>query len=153
MSATVSINDYTGFWTLDAANTDDYSDVLAAQGVSWLVRKVILNMTLTYDITAMPALSGVESLVSVNPKGNKQQFILDGQAHPDDDAVFGQVQHTATKNDKGEFVLTTVSAGKNTWKNTGTWVLENGGNTMVRHLSFESPKLAKTFKMTFTKKQ
>ncbi|KAJ3145496.1 hypothetical protein HDU86_000882 [Geranomyces michiganensis] len=145
----MSIDAYTGFWTLDSKRSDDYADVLAAQNISWLVRKVILNMTITYDISVATE-NGVQVLYAINPKGVKQALILDGVAHPDDDATFGPVEHTATLDANGNFHLVTVST-KNNWKNTGVWVIE--GNTMVRTLTFESPKLNKTFKMTFVKKE
>ncbi|TPX61661.1 hypothetical protein PhCBS80983_g00981 [Powellomyces hirtus] len=146
-----SLNDYAGFWTLDSSRTDDYSDVLSAQNISWLVRKVILNMTITYDITITKD-GEVEVLHTVNPKGAKQVLPLDGKPHATEDSTFGPVSHTASKNAQGQFTLVTVS-DKNNWKNSGTWVLEENNTVMVRHLQFESPKLKKTFKMTFTKKQ
>ncbi|KAJ3170141.1 hypothetical protein HDU88_008766 [Geranomyces variabilis] len=146
----MSIEQYVGFWTLDTKRSDDYADVLSAQGISWLVKKVILNMTITYDITVSTNDAGVQVLHAINPKGAKQDLPVDGAAHADDDATFGPVEHTATLDANGNFHLVTVSE-KGKWKNTGTWVIE--GNTMVRTLVFESPKLNKTFKMTFVKKE
>ncbi|KAJ3174694.1 hypothetical protein HDU87_006943 [Geranomyces variabilis] len=146
----MSIEQYVGFWTLDTKRSDDYADVLSAQSISWLVKKVILNMTITYDITVSTNESGVQVLHAINPKGTKQDLIVDGAAHADDDATFGAIEHTATVDANGNFHLVTVSE-KYKWKNTGTWVIE--GNTMVRTMVFESPKLNKTFKMTFVKKE
>ncbi|KNC96038.1 uncharacterized protein SPPG_08634 [Spizellomyces punctatus DAOM BR117] len=148
----VSINDYAGFWTLDSSRTDDYQDVLSAQGVSWVVRKVIANMTITYDITVSKDENGNDVITAVNPKGAKQVFVLDGVSRPDEDSTYGSVAHSATKDANGQVNLTTVSE-KNKWKNSGVWTLEENGTVMVRTLSFESPKLTKTFKMTFKKKQ
>ncbi|KAI8821025.1 uncharacterized protein EV422DRAFT_567347 [Fimicolochytrium jonesii] len=145
------LENYTGFWTLDSSRTDDYSDVLSAQGVSWLVRKVILNMTITYDIS-VTEVNGVKVLTTVNPKGEKQVLALDGASHPEESSTFGSLTQTASQDADGHFHLVTVSE-KYKWKNTGTWTLENNNTVMVRTLTFESPKLTKTFKMTFTKKQ
>ncbi|KAI9088786.1 hypothetical protein DFS34DRAFT_419505 [Phlyctochytrium arcticum] len=143
--------EYAGFWTLDSDRSDNYSDVLAAQQVSWIVRTVIGKMTLTYDVAAT-STDGVPTLTSVNAKGAKQTFVIDGKPHADEDAVFGPVVHTATFDESGNFKLVTVCE-KNKWTNTGVWTLSENNTVHVRTMHFESPKLTKDFVMTFTKKQ
>ncbi|KAI9009887.1 hypothetical protein BC832DRAFT_620142 [Gaertneriomyces semiglobifer] len=144
---------YNGTWVIDAKRTDEYQDVLGAQNVGWILRKVIANLTLTYTMTATQNADGTWVISSINPKGDEQVFTFDAQPHSAEDKVYGPVAHSATFDPESGFVKLTTVSEKNNWKNVGTWSLEENGTVMVRHLSFESPKLTKTFKMTFTKKE
>ncbi|RKO87253.1 hypothetical protein BDK51DRAFT_37042 [Blyttiomyces helicus] len=140
---------FEGLWTFDTSRSDDYTDVLAAQGVSWVVRKVIAGLQLTYDVSIFTGPDGVEHIESINAKGAKQVFALDGVERQDTDQLFGVISCMAERDVEGRVRVFAKSA-KNGWKNSATWTLESP-TVMVRRMQFESKSLTKSFQMVFTR--
>ncbi|KAJ3293099.1 hypothetical protein HK104_004739 [Borealophlyctis nickersoniae] len=142
-----NLANYTGTWSLTGG--DQYQDVLAAQSVGFVMRKIIANLTITYVVTNEIVGDKDVKLQDVDNLNNVATWIVDGQEHETKDPIFGPMKYVCTRNEQGFIVLRAWSE-KYKWENVAVWELN--GDTQIRKNVFKSPKLNKEFEMVFTKK-
>jgi len=165
--AEINILNLTGKWVMNKTLSDDTSDVLTLQGVSWFKRQIIAIATVTLHVTHYKDDAGVEHIdikqtITGGIEGTEENRTLDWTVREHTDHLFGPVaarsRHVALAEIDNAFLtegwlpeiaeLGTVHAIADskteesglTWHADQTWGFEeiNDERRYVRHLDFTS---------------
>ena len=90
----ISLQNLAGNWTLNKELSDDFSDVLALQGVNFLIRKAITSASIHLRITqpSVDKLNMEQTAISASIPGTTEQYILDWEWRSSRDAFFGEIE-------------------------------------------------------------
>ncbi|KAI9018839.1 hypothetical protein DFJ74DRAFT_708058 [Hyaloraphidium curvatum] len=147
-----------GSWILDHKNSDKFEDVLSAQGVGWVVRKLIVNSTPRVGITAKSSEKDGKTVwvmhnttSGVGPTTQTRDILLDGKEVSLEDPLFGVVLSTPSISEDGKTLFIKSRSEKGGWEATAIWSVSDDGKVQIRTNTFKSKSLNKDFVMRYNR--
>ncbi|TPX48778.1 hypothetical protein SeMB42_g02868 [Synchytrium endobioticum] len=128
------LTDYSGFWVEDSAATTPYQDVLAAQGMSFILRQLSKLVTVTFD---MSQSLHPDVLTVIDVQGQTDTYRFDGQERSETHPWWGKLVSKNYRNENGDAV-------------TEARDLNDGGSTQIQEVDFTSPKLKKHVRISLS---
>ncbi|KAJ7642236.1 hypothetical protein FB45DRAFT_902078 [Roridomyces roridus] len=167
MATTVTSLDFSGKFALNKKLCGDINKVLVVQGIGFITRKAISVGRITTIIKHYKDAAGVEQLeidsaIVGGITVSKEHRIVDGQARPSEDLLFGPIVTTARRAQPADLTIPFLKDGwtaetlqngvihveiasglanKNNWTMNQTWGMQeiNGERRYVVHLKITSP--------------
>ena len=92
--AEITLQNLAGKWTLNKAMSDDFSQVLALQGVNVLLRKAISAASVHLSVTQPSAneLKRAQTATTASIPGTTEEYTLDWEWRKNHDAFFGDIE-------------------------------------------------------------
>ncbi|TPX37681.1 hypothetical protein SmJEL517_g00718 [Synchytrium microbalum] len=141
--------DFTGYWVEDASATTPYQDVLAAQGMSFILRQLSKLVTIAFDMKH--ELEPVDKLVVVDLQNQTDVYLFDGVERIETHPWWGQM-HTRNYRDENGNGVTHARDINGKWSSVTIWSLEDEGNTHIQLVTFKSKTVNKELKLVYRKK-
>jgi hypothetical protein len=151
--SSAAIQPFTGKWVQNKSLSDDYQDVLEAQGVGWVTRKVVANATLHLDLVEGDQAGSLKETTTTVGKNNFNTLYFDSNSYDAEHTLYGKMSYKSYVNEEGVVKVEAV-AQKGTqgeWNTITTWSIENDGARFIRTVEFFSKKLNRVFKYVFDK--
>ena len=92
--AAKSLQSLSGKWKLNKSSSDDFTSILAIQGVGLLIRKAASAASVHQTITQRDAqhIEAAQSVTAGKIPGTTEQYVLDWEWRTNEDPLFGEVQ-------------------------------------------------------------
>lgn len=89
-----TLQSLSGKWTLNKTSSDDFTKILAIQGVNILIRKAASAASIHQTIEQPNAqhIEAAQSVTSGKIPGTTEKYILDWEWRSNDDPLFGKVE-------------------------------------------------------------